>query len=51
MQRKIIFDAVRRMLGRGFNRREIAALDAAIDGASGEAGVFSQDSVNCVGPV
>jgi GH24 family phage-related lysozyme (muramidase) len=33
MKRKIIFDAVRRMLGRGFGRREVAALDAAIDDA------------------
>ena len=33
MQRKVIFDAVRRMLGRGFARREVAALDAAIDTA------------------
>ena len=35
MQRKVIFDAVRRMLGRGFARREVAALDAAIDTALG----------------
>lgn len=33
MQRKIIFDAVRRMLGRGFSRPEVAALDAALDRA------------------
>ena len=35
MQRKVIFDAIRRMLGRGFARREVAALDAAIDAALG----------------
>lgn len=33
MQRKIIFDAVRRLLGRGFRAREVAALDAALDRA------------------
>lgn len=36
MQRRTIFDAVRRMLGRGFTRREIAALDAAIDRAQAD---------------
>jgi GH24 family phage-related lysozyme (muramidase) len=36
MKRKIIFDAVRRMLGRGFGRREVAALDTAIDDAVAE---------------
>lgn len=30
MQRKVIFDAVRRLLGRGFAQREVAVLDAAI---------------------
>lgn len=33
MDRKLIFDAVRMMLDRGFRDREIAALDAAIDAA------------------
>jgi lysozyme len=33
MDRKLIFDAVRRMLGRGFRQEEVAALDAAIDSA------------------
>src|SRR5688500_25134 len=33
MDRKLIFDAVRRMLGRGFQRAEVTALDAAIDSA------------------
>lgn len=34
MNRKTIFDAVRRMLGRGFARHEVAALDLAITAAS-----------------
>jgi len=33
MERKAIFDAVRRLLGRGFRPAEVAALDAAIDSA------------------
>ena len=33
MQRRTIFDTVRRMLGRGFRRAEVAALDRAIDAA------------------
>lgn len=33
MDRKLIFDAVRRVLGRGFRRPEVAALDEAIDRA------------------
>ncbi|MGX7896907.1 lysozyme [Tsuneonella sp. HG222] len=37
MTRKTIFDAVRRMLGRGFRNDEIAALDAAIEAAEGRA--------------
>jgi GH24 family phage-related lysozyme (muramidase) len=47
MQRKIIFDAVRRMLGRGFSRREVAAMDAAIDAATDRRGDLAQDSVTC----
>jgi len=35
MDRKRIFDAVRRMLGRGFRPAEVATLDAAIDEAVG----------------
>jgi lysozyme len=35
MQRRTVFDAVRRMLGRGFRRAEVAALDRAIDAALG----------------
>lgn len=37
MQRKVIFDAVRRMLGRGFRQAEVDALDGAIDRAGGGA--------------
>src|SRR5688500_784713 len=33
MDRKLIFDAVRRLLGRGFGQAEVVALDAAIDSA------------------
>jgi GH24 family phage-related lysozyme (muramidase) len=33
MDRKLIFDAVRRLLGRGFRQAEVAALDAALDSA------------------
>ena len=36
MDRKRIFDAVRRLLGRGFRPEEVAALDAAIDEAMHE---------------
>ena len=37
MERKPIFEAVRRLLGRGFSPREVAVLDAAIDAALGVA--------------
>ena len=33
MDRKLIFDAVRRLLGRGFHPAEVAKLDTAIDSA------------------
>jgi GH24 family phage-related lysozyme (muramidase) len=33
MDRKVIFDAVRRLLGRRFQQAEVAALDAALDSA------------------
>ncbi len=36
MQRKVIFDLVRSLLGRGFRQAEVVALDRAIDRASGE---------------
>lgn len=35
MNRKAVFDAVRKMLGRGFTPAEVKALDAAIDDATG----------------
>ena len=34
MQRKPIFDAIRRLLGRSLRRRDVAAIDAAIDSAT-----------------
>ncbi len=37
MDRRIIFDSVRQMLGRGFRQREVTALDRAIDLALGVA--------------
>jgi GH24 family phage-related lysozyme (muramidase) len=45
MQRKTIFDAVRRMLGRGFTRAEVRALDQAIDTASDTPADPLKDSV------
>ena len=33
MNKKIVFDAVRKMLGRGFKQSEVSALDAALDAA------------------
>ena len=45
MQRKTIFDAVRRMLRRGFSRAEVRALDRAIDAASEGTDFFLQESV------
>ncbi len=48
MQRKSIFDAVRRMLGRGFSRAEVVALDRAIDRAVGADEGSRQDSVTGV---
>ncbi|MFA6219348.1 MAG: lysozyme [Erythrobacter sp.] len=44
MQRKPVFDLVRRLLGRGFRQSEVAALDAAFDAAEN----LSQDPVPCV---
>ncbi|WP_225204870.1 lysozyme [Novosphingobium huizhouense] len=38
MNRKPIFDAVRRMLGRGFSTQEVKLLDKAIDAATGSLG-------------
>ena len=49
MQRKVIFDAVRRMLGRGFQQEEVEALDRAVDEALRAGGkVCAQDSVTPV---
>lgn len=48
MNRKAIFDAVRTMLRRGFTRREVAALDAAIDAAAAGTGVSPQNTVTGV---
>ncbi|MGN3973884.1 lysozyme [Tsuneonella sp. SYSU-LHT278] len=48
MRRKGIFDAVRSMLGRGFTRAEVNALDRAIDDAIGVAGIPPQDCVTGV---
>lgn len=45
MNRKAIFDAVRKMLGRGYTDPEVAALDAAIDEALGIA-----PSARAIGP-
>ena len=48
MQRKTIFDAVRRMLGRGFRQDEVDALDRALDRTADPRPDFSpQDSVTC----
>ena len=48
MQRKPIFDTIRKLLGRGFRSHEVRAIDAAIDAALGGAGVSAQDSVTGV---
>lgn len=47
MDRKIVFDAFRRILGRGFTRAEVRMLDRAIDLAAGR-DALSQDSVTSV---
>lgn len=44
MNRKPIFDAVRRLLGRSFRTEEVTALDAAIDAA------LSADTARSIGP-
>jgi len=44
MNRKPIFDAVRRLLGRSFRAEEVTALDAAIDAA------LSADTARSIGP-
>jgi len=45
MDRRPIFDTVRRIIGRGFRQSEVAALDAAIDGA-----LAGDGSARAVGP-
>ncbi len=45
MNRKTIFDHVRRLLGRGFRQSEVEALDRVLDEASG---ILSQDRVASV---
>lgn len=44
MNRKIVFDLVRDLVGRGFRQSEVDALDDALDRAEN----LSQDSVPCV---
>jgi lysozyme len=51
MKRKLIFDTVRRLLGRGFSQAEVHTLDRAIDAAQGRIDSFPQDTVNPVKPV
>lgn len=48
MQRKPIFDAIRRLLGRGFRSAEVRAIDAAIDAALRETGAMPEDVANDV---
>ena len=48
MQRKTIFDAVRRMLGRGITKAQVRALDRAIDAAAGSGDLSAQNSVTTV---
>lgn len=50
MQRKTIFDAVRRMLGRGFRQVEVERLDRAIDRAVGSEGAPEPPRFRAVGP-
>ncbi len=44
MFRKPVFDAIRRLLGRGLRRREVAAIDAALDAAALEPAGQREDS-------
>ena len=48
MNRKPIFDAVRRLMGRGFRSADIAVLDRAIDAAIAGEETPPQDCVPCV---
>ena len=45
MLRKPIFDAIRRLLGRGLRQREVDAIDAALDAAAQGGDFLSQDRV------
>ncbi len=49
MNRKTIFNQVRRMIGRGFRRDEITALDRAIDCAAGDDAVCSPKPIRRIG--
>ena len=48
MNRKPVFDTVRRLLGRGFSQAEVDQLDRALDEAIEQEGNLSQDRVPCV---
>lgn len=48
MNRKSVFDTVRKMLGRGFTPAEVAALDASLDGAPALAG---DDWIDLAAPI
>lgn len=50
MQRKPIFDAVRRLLGRGLRPREVAQIDAAIDRALAFEGSEEDPPARAIGP-
>ena len=43
MNRKAVFDAVRRLLGRGFKQSEVTALDRALDAAMSETSIQISD--------
>lgn len=45
MIRKPVFDAIRRLLGRGLRQREVAAIDAALDAAAQGGNLTPQDRV------
>ncbi len=49
MNRKLVFDTVRKMLGRGFSRREVAQLDKALEEAAGREPQPSPAVPACIG--
>ncbi len=51
MNRKTVFDTVRRMLGRGFRQREIRALDAALDDAAAAASASDDIAAGSTGEI